>query len=242
LKPTDPFLLSFIIPAHDEESEIAATIRGVRDAASAAGVDYEIIVVDDGSADRTGAVAASAGAQVLRTESRQIAAARNAGAAAARGDILVFVDADTRVHAAVVRAVVETIHNGAVGGGVSVRFDEPTPAWVKVAAPAFAWLMRHARVAYGCFLFCTRRGFDAAGGFDERLFASEEVALSLALRRQGPFTILRDTVLTSGRKFRTYTLPEMLGRVVRLALAGTGALRDRRLLDFWYAQRRKDPR
>ena len=79
-----------------------------------------------------------------------------------------------------------------------------------------------------------------AGGFDECLFASEEVALSLALKRQGPFTILRDTVLTSGRKFRTYTVREMLERLVRLAWAGTGALGDRRLLDFWYAPRRKD--
>ena len=238
---TERLLLSFIIPAHDEESGIETTIRCVRDSASTAGVPYEVIVVDDGSADRTGAVAASAGAQVLRTESRQIAAARNAGAAAARGDILVFVDADTLIHAAVVRAVVATIRDGAVGGGVGVRFDEPIPVYVKVAAPAFAWLMRHVRLAYGCFLFCTRRAFDAAGGFDERLFASEEIALSLALKRQGPFTILRDTVLSSGRKFRTYTVPEILRRLVRLAWAGTGALGDRRLLDFWYAPRRKDP-
>lgn len=238
---TERLLLSFIIPAHDEESRIDTTIRCVQNSAGSAGVHYEVIVVDDGSDDRTAAVAASAGAQVVNTERRQIAAARNAGAAAARGNILVFVDADTLIDAAVILAVVATIRDGAVGGGVGVRFDEPIPAYVKVAAPVFAWLMRHARVAYGCFLFCTRRAFDAAGGFDERLFASEEVALSQALKRQGPFTILRNTVLTSGRKFRTYTLLEMLGSLIRLAWAGTGALRDRRLLDFWYAPRRKDP-
>ena len=121
---TERLLLSFIIPAHDEESRIDTTIRCVQNSAGSAGVHYEVIVVDDGSDDRTAAVAASAGAQVVNTERRQIAAARNAGAAAARGNILVFVDADTLIDAAVILAVVATIRDGAVGGGVGVRFDD----------------------------------------------------------------------------------------------------------------------
>ena len=111
MKTTERLVFSFIIPAHDEESGIDTTIRCVRDSAGTAGIQYEVIVVDDGSADRTGAVAASAGAQVVKTERCQIAGARNAGAAVARGDILVFVDADTLIDAAVVRAVVATIRH-----------------------------------------------------------------------------------------------------------------------------------
>ncbi len=90
-------MLSFIVPAHDEEAAIAATVRAIRAAAASAQAAFEIIVVDDASSDRTAELAAAEGAQVLRIERRQIAAARNAGARAARGDTFVFVDADTLI-------------------------------------------------------------------------------------------------------------------------------------------------
>ena len=88
-------MLSFIVPAHDEEAAIATTVRAIRAAAESVQAPFEIIVVDDSSSDRTAALAAAEGAQVLRVERRQIAAARTAGARVARGETFVFVDADT---------------------------------------------------------------------------------------------------------------------------------------------------
>jgi len=233
-------MLSFIVPAHDEEAEIVATIGAIRAAAVAIPVEHEIIVVDDASTDRTGERAISAGARVVRVEHRQIAAARNAGARAATADTFVFVDADTRIDAAVVVGLLKVMAAGAVGGGAAVRFDEPTPRWLKIVLPASIWLARRLRITGGCFLFCSRRAFEAVGGFDETLFAAEEIRLCRDLRAQGRFVILREAVLTSGRKLRTYSGWELLGAALRVALAGSAGVRDRTRLGIWYDPRRPD--
>ncbi|MBI2970616.1 MAG: glycosyltransferase [Gammaproteobacteria bacterium] len=237
-----PFpLISFIIPAHDEAATIGRAIGAVQDAAVEAGAPYEIIVVDDASGDGTAALAGAAGARVVGIDRRQIAAARNAGAGAARGDTFVFVDADTLIDAAVVRGVMDAIRGGAIGGGAEVRFDEPTPRYVRIVLPVALWCNRWMRIAFGCFLFCTRRAFQSAGGFDEKRFAGEELAMSLALRKQGRFVMLRRSVVSSGRKLRTHSAAEVAGALFRAALGGRRGVRDRSRLPFWYGPRRKDP-
>ncbi|MCH8211173.1 MAG: glycosyltransferase, partial [Planctomycetes bacterium] len=73
-------MLSFIIPAYNEEALIEATVKQLQVAATAIGRDYEIIVVNDASTDQTAQVAEAAGARVVNVKNRQIAAPRNAGA------------------------------------------------------------------------------------------------------------------------------------------------------------------
>lgn len=233
-------MLSFIIPAHNEESAIVATIRAIATAAAAAQAPHEIIVVDDASTDRTAEWAASEGARVVPIACRQIAAARNAGARAALGATFVFVDADTLIAADVVVGLRRLMAAGAVGGGAAVRFDEPTPRWVKLVLPASIWLARRLRITGGCFLFCSRAGFEAVGGFDEVLFAAEEIRLCRALRARGDFVILREAVVTSGRKLRTYSGWELLGAFARIGLAGRTGVHDRSRLGLWYGPRRPD--
>ena len=233
-------MLSFVVPAHDEEGAIAATVRSIRDAARSAQAAFEIIVVDDASSDRTAELAAAEGAQVLRVERRQIAAARNAGARAARGETFVFVDADTLIGADVVVGLQRAIEAGAVGGGAAMRFDAPTPRWLDAVLPAGNWIARRLRITGGCFVFCRRDAFEAVGGFDEALFAAEEIRLCRQLRAHGEVVILRDSVLTSGRKLRTYSAGELLGATVRIGLAGTAGVRDRSRLGLWYDPRRPD--
>ena len=235
-------MLSFVVPAHDEEASIAATLHAIRAAAASAQVPFELIVVDDTSSDRTAERAAAEGAQVLRIERRQIAAARNAGARAARGDTFVFVDADTLIGADVVRGLLRAIGVGAIGGGAAVRFDAPTPRWLDVVLPASIWVARQLRITGGCFLFCRRDAFEAVGGFDEALFATEEIRLCRVLRARGDFVILREAVLTSGRKLRTYSGRELLGAALRVGLAGSAGVRDRSRLGIWYDPRRPDRR
>ncbi len=84
--------LSLIIPACNEEAYLGATLEAARQAG-----DVEVVVVDNASTDRTAAVATSFRAKVVRESQRSIARARNAGAANATGDVLVFLDADTIV-------------------------------------------------------------------------------------------------------------------------------------------------
>lgn len=102
-------------------------------------------------------------------------------------------------------------------------------------------LYRIAGLASGCFLFCTRETFRATGGFDEGMFGAEEAAMSRALRRQGKFVVLRESVTTSGRKLRAYSSREVLGTMVRLAFTGGRSIRRREGLDIWYGERRPDP-
>ena len=231
-------MLSIIVPAHNEEAFIRTTLRALDAAAQASGRPFEIIVVDDASTDRTAAIAGAQGARVVGTDVRQIAAARNAGAREARGAFLLFVDADTVVPAATLRAAVRALEAGAVGGGASPIFDSGTPRWAHFTIDVTVWFMRLAGWAAGCFLFARRDAFERAGGFDERYFASEEIHLSRALKRLGRFVILREAVVTSGRKARAFTPTHALWLAIRMLRPG--ALRRRERLDFWYSKRGTD--
>lgn len=235
-------MISFIVPAYNEEALIGRTIEALNQAAlSISNERFEIIVADDASSDRTAAIAETHGARVVRVNLRQIAATRNAGAREAIGDKLIFVDADTVVSDEVVRAAIGAMNQGAAGGGSAVRLDGPLPRYAELASPMLVRLFRATGLACGCFIFCTRRAFDAAGGFDETLYASEKIWMSRALKRQGRFVVLRESVTSSGRKLRMYSGREVLRLFGGILLAGPKALRKRDGLDVWYGGRREDP-
>ena len=231
-------MLSFIIPAHNEEHFLGPTLDSIQTAAQAVGEPFETIVVDDASTDRTAEIAATRGAHVVRSERRQIAAARNAGAAQAQGEILIFVDADTLLPEATRREVLAAVRAGAVGGGAWLRFDKGGSAAIRALSAVFAWVwFGVCRWAAGCFVFVRRDAFAAAGGFDERYFASEELHLSRALKRQGRFAIVRSPVVTSARKLRAFSAWAILGQALRVLARGPGSLRRREALDLWYGDR-----
>jgi glycosyltransferase involved in cell wall biosynthesis len=234
-------MISFVVPAYNEELLLGRTLAAIAEAGRTLGEPFEIVVVDDASTDRTAAVAREHGARVLPVHHRQISATRNAGAGAANGSILIFVDADTVVSAAVVLAAVDALRSGAVGGGCAIRFDGRLPLYGRLLAAITVPLYRVLGFASGCFLFCTREAFIAAGGFDEDLFGAEEAVLSRALHRQGRFVVLRESVTTSGRKLRAHSAREVLGLLARLALTGRRSLRSREGLEIWYGERRADP-
>lgn len=235
-------MISFIVPAFNEERCLPATIDSLHAAGSATGEMYEVIVADDASTDRTALVARSMGALLVTASNRQIAATRNSGARKAKGEFLIFVDADTLVNETVVRCAVQAMRDGAVGGGAAVQFDEPVPPYAQLLLKAVVWVFRASGLAAGCFLFCTRSAFSAVGGFDETLYGAEEVAMSRALKRRGKFVILPQAVTTSGRKMRAYSAGEVFGIMGRMALRGTKAVKQREGMEFWYAERREDPR
>lgn len=232
-------MISFIIPAYNEEKELPATLQAIDNAGRAVCEDYEIIVVDDASTDSTVALAGEFGARVVAVNHRQIGATRNSGAAAASGDVFIFVDADTRVNPAVVARALEALDKGAVGGGARVRLEQPIPFVAKVLALLFVRVYMATGWAAGCFMYCVREAFERSGGFDETLYGAEEIYFSKAMQKQGPFVILRECVDTSSRKMRMYPISAFLGILFKLLLGGTSAVKKRKNMSMWYDGRRE---
>ena len=232
-----PTLISFVVPAHNEEALLARTLESVASAATSVGRPSEVIVVDDASTDGTAQIARSHGATVVAVQLRQIAAARNAGAKAAQGDVLVFVDADTVLPAETLRAALAELDSGAVGGGATVAFDGPTALWARWGLTIFTVGARLLRWTAGCFVFVRREAFVAVGGFDERYFAAEELVFSMVLKRQGRFVILRQPIVTSARKGTAQEMWRFGGVLLRLIFCGGRVLRRREGLGIWYERR-----
>jgi glycosyltransferase involved in cell wall biosynthesis len=234
-------MISFIVPAYNEERLLGATIAALHAAGATVREPYELVVVDDASTDATGLIAQRHGARLVTVAHRQIAATRNSGAREANGELFIFVDADTIVNEAVVRSAVEAMRDGAAGGGAAVEFDGAVPLYARLLLPVLVRVFRAADLATGCFLFCTRSAFVATGGFDEAFYGAEELVMSRALKRHGKFVVLRQAVTTSGRKLRTHSVREMLVVMCRVALRGPSAIKQRQGMDLWYAERREDP-
>jgi glycosyltransferase involved in cell wall biosynthesis len=235
-------MISFIVPAHNEEFELSSTLAAIHAAASDLGKPYEIVVVDDASTDATPEIAAQAGAKVIRINRRQIAAARNAGARASQGKYLFFIDADTRINASHVTEGIAALEAGYAGGSARVAIDGIVPLWGRVLLRVFTVLYFGLNLGAGAFLFATRSNFEATGGFDEQYFVGEEVYFSLALRKLGRFKVLLEPILTSGRKLRMYPARQFLREFFGVVVAGPPGARSRAKLRLWYdGKREKHP-
>jgi glycosyltransferase involved in cell wall biosynthesis len=232
-------MISFIVPAYNEEHELAGTLSAIRAAASGRAQPHEIIVVDDASTDATPEIALRAGAKVIAINRRQIAAARNAGARVAQGEYLFFIDADTRIERAHVSGGIAALEGGYAGGSARVEMDGFVPIWGRMLLSGFSSLYFGLNLGAGAFLFTTRRNFDVVGGFDEQYFAGEEVYFSLELKKLGGFKVLREPVVTSGRKLRMYPARNFLRKFFGVILRGPRGVRSRAKLSLWYDGKRE---
>jgi glycosyltransferase involved in cell wall biosynthesis len=126
-------MLSFIIPAHNEERYVGDCIASVTTSARVLRQSFEVIVVDDASTDRTLAIAATHGAKVVKVAHRQDRG--YAQRRCARGEWLFFVDADTLANPRALRACLQALEGGAVGGGCVFTFDGTLPRLGEIAIP-----------------------------------------------------------------------------------------------------------
>src|ERR1700722_3354253 len=142
-------MISFIVPAHNEESCISRTLQAINDSACVAGQPYEIIVVDDASTDATAEIARQHNVTVVPVNHRQIAATRNSGGRSAHGERLFFVDADTIINPRVVASALRWMDKGATGGGASARFEGDAPPYAHLLLWYLGLWMRLAGIAGG---------------------------------------------------------------------------------------------
>ncbi len=238
---------SVVVPAFNEELLLAGSLAATREAMrafTAAGWDAELIVCDNNSTDRTADIARNAGAKVVFEPVNQIARARNAGAAVASGEWLVFVDADSYPSQELFSDTAQAItSNDYIAGGATIAF-ETRDSVIRFWLAAWNLLSRRARWAAGSFIFCEAAAFREVGGFSHELYAGEEIDLfrklkRLARRRGRRIVILdRHPLRTSARKAELYSKREHFGFMLKTLLLGGRTLRDRRACYAWYDGRR----
>lgn len=190
-----PPYLSVIIPAYNEARQMPRTL------AAAASPDVEIIVSDGGSTDRTVQIAKSLGARIVSGR-RGRAGQQNRGAAAARGEVLLFLHADTRLPRNYVDHVFETLMDRRTRLG-AFRFatDIHTPA---MRCLSFCTNLRAGWLSlpYGDQgLFLRQRDFDAVGGFPDVPIA-EDLYLVRRMGRRGRIAMAPAAAVTSGRRWQ----------------------------------------
>lgn len=191
-----PRSVSIITPVLDEAHVLPAWLIAVRALPCA---QVELLLVDGGSTDDTVALARAAGVHVLCAE-RGRARQMNAGAAQARGEILLFLHADTWLPAGALAAVVARLDGRHCWGRFDVRIAG-RPRMLRV----IAWLMnlrsRLSGIATGDqAIFVTREAFERVGGFPDQPLM-EDIEISRRLLRLGAPACLRLKVVTSGRRW-----------------------------------------
>ena len=214
LDPAPPAVprFSLVIPAWNEEALLPRLLDTV-DVARARfrrGPDaVEVILADNASTDRTAALARDHGCRVVRVEMRSIAAARNGGANAARGEVVAFVDADMRIHPETFNAIDAALATDRyVGGATGVRLERWSLGILVTWLFLIPWVVL-LRMDTGV-VFLLRADFERVGGYEESRAFAEDVALLIALKRLGRSrgqTLVRvksAKALASMRKFDRY--------------------------------------
>lgn len=197
-KPGPGRALSIVIPVLDEAAAIGATLERL---APLRARGAEVIVVDGGSRDGTAALACS-GADAVVEAPRGRARQMNAGAAVARGDVLLFLHADTWLPDDADRRVLDATATGASWGRFDVRITGRHPM-LRVVAAAMNLRSRLTGIATGDQAIFVRRDlFDGIDGFPDQPLM-EDIELSLRLRRGAQPACLRARVRTSGRRWET---------------------------------------
>jgi len=204
--------ISIVVPAYNEERLLGASLAQIQTAAQAfsqIGWQVETIVCDNNSTDRTAEIARAAGATVVFEPINQIARARNCGAAAATGDWLVFVDADSHPNRGLFTDVAQAIQAGkCLAGGATLRLDEKH---FVAGIVTWSWncASRVLRLLAGSFIFCETAAFRKVGGFSHELFAAEELELA------------KRCLLYTSFKSQVFLRPETVGEFRELKISET---------------------
>ncbi|MDH5661247.1 MAG: glycosyltransferase [Gammaproteobacteria bacterium] len=197
---------SIIIPAFNEEEMLANTIKYLNDAMATISLTGEIVVTDNNSTDSTAEIAKNAGAIVVFESINQISRSRNAGAKAANGRYFIFVDADTIVPSGLLQTALSNLESGECCGGGATVTSNDVPLFVKGVLGYWNSISRVFSLAAGCFVYARRDDFESCGGFSKKVYATEEIWFSMALKRKAKkykrkFRIInKPKAITSGRK------------------------------------------
>ncbi len=235
--------ISLVVPAHNESAFLPACLDAARIAAARIDAEVEIVVVLNRCSDDTEEIARRHGCTIVREDAKNLSLIRNAGIAAASGEIIVTCDADSRMHPQSFREILRRLDSGKVVGGGALVLPERWSLGIVASAFAILPYLAFTGVSFGLFWF-RKSDFEEIGGFDARLVSVEDVDFARRLKAHGRKsrrswgTILRAPLVTSCRKFDQFgdwylfCNPSFVRRVFR----GD----DRSAADhFWYDARPK---
>lgn len=242
--------LTLVIPAWNEATCLPVLLDSIEVAhqrwlaAASGAAQLQVIVADNASTDATASIAVARGCQVAPVVRRVIAAARNGGAALADGEILAFVDADSRIHPDTFIAIERAMRDPrTLGGatGVSMQRWSPGIALTYASMLPMVWLSGFDTGV----VFWRRADFVALGGFDESRAVAEDIDFLLRLRRLGRqrgqrWRRLRGVkAITSTRKFDRFGDWHYFTRVPALlwALLGRRGQLQAFIRRYWYEGR-----
>ena len=188
--------LSIIVPVLNEAPGLPSLLVHL---APLAAQGAELVFVDGGSSDASAALVEQAGCRLVRAQKGR-ARQQNAGAAAACGDVFLFLHADTRLPVEVLALLTRHLTATCQWGRFDVQIAG-RPAMLKVVARMMNWRSRLTGIATGDqAMFLRRSAFDAVGGFPDQPLM-EDIELSCRLRRLSPPACIAERVLTSGRRW-----------------------------------------
>jgi glycosyltransferase involved in cell wall biosynthesis len=231
---------SILIPVRNEENYLPGCLDSIRGAAVPFPDAVEVVVALNRCTDRSEQIALGYGAKVVRDDSRNLARIRNAAAEAATGQVIVTIDADSRMTANMLVEIDRLLRTGRfVGGGTMVLPERWSLGIVATGIMLSAVMLRH-RVSGGLF-WCLREDFEAIGRFDENWVSVEDLDFAKRLKVYGKSqgkrfkTITKAHIVTSCRKFDTFGdwyLVRHLGLVRRIFSGTSQEDADRFYYDF----------
>jgi glycosyltransferase involved in cell wall biosynthesis len=231
-------IVSFIVPALNEAAFLPrclGSIRRLRRPTVVSGI--EVIVVDTGSRDATPDVAAEYGARVLAVPGARVAAARNAGARAASGHVLAFVDADCELHSEWLYCGGEHLTAPDVAAmGTNATSPAASASWVERSWHRIGYASSDAPYMYVDWLpsfnqLVWREAFDAVGGFDERLVTCEDSDFGFRLSRR--YRLVLENRITTIRYRESRTIAELFKKE---SWRGIGSVQSARLHNWNYRE------
>jgi glycosyltransferase involved in cell wall biosynthesis len=210
-------MISVVVPAYNEEKLLSATLEAINAALANVGRS-ELIVVDNASTDRTAEIARAAGARVVDEIEHNISRVRNTGGAAASGEVLVFIDADTIVRIGIFEKIVEVMADPrCYGGSVRVEYEAPYRRfWMSAFMKLWVVLGALTRMRGGALQFCRADIFRELSGYDPTIYVGEDIEFhwrldKLARRRGGTTSFIAEPrVVTSSRRWNRMGLVRML--------------------------------
>jgi len=191
-------LISVVVPAFNEAEYLKKTLLSLK---SQIYRPMEIIVVDNASTDQTREIAEKYADRVISLSKKGASRARNFGAKFAKGEYLLFLDADTRLSKNAVGNAVKSMKGGWAGGTFKVQYDRESPKIKLIKKIQFFYLGK-GKPFYTQSIFTTKKIFESNKGWNEEIQFGEDVDMLRKISRHGKLKFVFNSLMkTSSRRF-----------------------------------------